>query len=134
MMTLGTAEQVTLFIFLFFVAIFAMVTVSLLAGLVYGINKLNAKVDSTIEDLKPLIAKSNDVLDTVQQVTETVGARADSILKEGEEVTASVARKVDRAASVVEKTVTSPLIQISSIFAGLSSGLHAFNRASRKRR
>jgi hypothetical protein len=130
-MTFGTAEQVALYIFLIFVAIFAITTVSLLAGMVIGLNKLNEKIDSTIESVRPLIAKSTDVLDTVQRVTMNVGDRADAILSQGEEMTANVARTVDRTSTVVEKAVTDPLINVSSAFAGISRGLKSFNRGAR---
>jgi predicted PurR-regulated permease PerM len=127
MMTLGTAEQVALYIFLIFVAIFAITTVALLAGIVFGLTKLNEKLDSTIDSVRPLIAKSSDVLDTVQRVTVDVGERADAILSQGEDITANVSRKVDRASSVVEKAVTDPLINAASVLAGISRGLRSFN-------
>ena len=131
MMTFGTAEQVALYIFLIFVAIFAITTISLLAGLVFGLTKLNQKIDTTIEQIKPLIAKSADVLDTVQRVTSNVGERADSILSQAEDTTANVSRRVDHTASVVEKAVTTPLINASSALAGLSKALNTLNRGAR---
>ena len=130
-MAFGTAEQVALYIFLIFVAIFAITTVSLLGALVFGLSKLNDKIDSTLESVRPLIAKSSDVLDTVQQVTMNVGERADSILSQGEEVTASVSRTVERTSTVVEKAVTEPLINASSFCAGVSRALRSFSRGAR---
>jgi hypothetical protein len=131
MMTLGTAEQVALYIFLVFVAVFAITTVALLAGLVFGLNKLNEKLDDTIDAVRPLIAKSADVLETVEKVTVNVGERADAILSHAEETAVSVARTVDRTSSVVEQAVTGPLIGAASVFAGVSRGLRAFNHRSR---
>jgi hypothetical protein len=129
MMTLDTAAQVVLYIDLFFVAMISLVVVGLLAGLVIGLNKLNEKIDLALEQARPVIAKTTDVLDTVQRVTMNVGERADQILSQGEELTAKISTKVDHTASVVEKTVTSPLINLSSVLAGVTRGFGKFNRS-----
>ena len=127
-MEFNTAATIAFWILTFFVAIMAIVMVGMLFALVVGLNKLNQKIDTTVLQVRPLITKSTEVLDTVQRVTMNVGDRADQILARGEELTDNLATKIDHTATVVEKTVTDPLINVSSILAGVTKGFSAFNR------
>ncbi|HEY3329511.1 MAG TPA: hypothetical protein VGK19_05780 [Capsulimonadaceae bacterium] len=127
-MTLDTAATVSLYIVLVFVVIFALLTVGLLAVIAFGLRSLEAKVDSALEQVKPVLSKTTETLDVVQRVTSNIGDRADAILERGETTTESVARKVEATASVVQKAVSTPLINISSLIAGLTEGLSSLGR------
>ena len=130
-MTFGTAEQVAIYILLFFTAIFALTeTVALLGALAFGLKTLNQKIDVALDAVRPILDKSTEVLGTVQRVTMNVGERADTILNQGEELTEKLSKKVDHTSSIVEKTVTTPLINLSSVMAGVSRGFSVLSRGS----
>ncbi|HEX5324199.1 MAG TPA: hypothetical protein VFW40_10460, partial [Capsulimonadaceae bacterium] len=84
--------------------------------------KLRKQVDIALVKVDPLIAKSTDVLVTVERVTMNVGEKTDSLLAKGEVLADNLAQKVEGTATVLEKTVTSPLIGLSSLLAGLTRG------------
>jgi len=120
MMTQSAGETVALYIVLFFVLIFAILTVALLGAIAYALLKLRKQVDVALDKVDPVLMKTTDVLGTVERVTMNVGEKTDSILTRGEELANNLAQKVEGTASVVEKTVTSPLINLSSLLAGLT--------------
>ena len=114
-----------------FVVIFAFLTVGILLGVLFTLLKLTAKLDDFTTKAEPAIAKATDTLDTVQRVTMSVGERADKILSRGEALTDSVSTNVEKTATVVQQTITTPLINVSSWLAGLSKGVSSFGDSLR---
>jgi hypothetical protein len=129
-MHFDTGAEIALYIVLAFVLIFALVTVVLIFGLVFALKKLNELIETGLQKVSPVIDKTSAVLDTVNDVTTNVGAHADTILTHGEQISATLAKQVDATASVVSKTVTSPLVNMSSVLAGISKGLGVFGKKS----
>ena len=113
-----------------FVALFALITVGLLGALVFALMKLQKQVDTLTGELDPVIGKASDTLDTVQRVTQNVGEKADTILTRGEALTENVSSKVENTAGMVQKTVTTPLIGLSSLIAGVSKGFSVYARSA----
>lgn len=113
----------------FFVAFFAFIVIGLLAGLVIGLRALNSKLDTLTKMAEPAINKVSDTLDTVQRVTMNVGEKTDAILSRGETLTGNVSGHVERTASVVQNTVTTPLINLSSTLAGVSKAFAVYGNA-----
>ncbi len=103
-------------------------TIGLLAGIVFGLKKLNQTLDRALDKAQPVINKTTDVLNTVQRVTMNVGEKADAIMVKGEALADNLAQRVEETAGVVEKTVTSPLIGFSSVLAGVSRGFNTFSK------
>ncbi len=110
------------FALVFFVVLFALITVGLFAALAIAITKMQQQVTKLTDKLEPVIVKASATLDTVQRVTANVGEKADTILTRGEALTESLSVKVENTADVVQETVTTPLINLSSLLAGLSKG------------
>jgi uncharacterized protein YoxC len=127
-MTLSTAATVALYAVLVFVVIFALVTVVLLGMIALTLRVTHSKLEEALDKMEPLLAKTSETLDTVQRVTNNVGARADTILEKGEALTDDVARKVEKTASFVQKAVETPLIKVSSVIAGVTEGLSSLSR------
>lgn len=113
-----------------FVGLFAIITVGLLGALVFALMKLQKQVDTLTGKLDPVIGKASDTLDTVQRVTQNVGEKADTILTRGEALTENVSGKVETTAGMVQKTVTTPLIGLSSLIAGVSKGFSVYARSA----
>lgn len=120
MMTQSAGETVALYIVLFFVLIFAIMTVALLGAIAFALLKLRKQVDIALVKVDPILVKTTDVLGTVERVTMNVGEKTDTILTRGEELANSLSQKVEGTATVVEKTVTNPLINLASLLAALT--------------
>jgi uncharacterized protein YoxC len=133
-MTISGAATVSLYIVLVFVVIFALLTVALLAIIAFSLRALQAKVDEALTRVEPVLDKTVQTLDSVQRVTSNIGERADAILGRGEELTDGIARKVETTASVVQKAVSTPLINASSLIAGVTEGLLSLTRQFGKSR
>ncbi|MDR3710198.1 MAG: hypothetical protein P4L33_18030 [Capsulimonadaceae bacterium] len=127
-MTLSAAATVSLYIVLVFVVIFALLTVALLAIIAFSLRTIQEKLGEGLVQVKPVLDKTTDTLDTVQRVTNRIGEKADTILERGEELTNNVSRRVEETAAVVEKTVSTPLIKFSSVVAGVAEGISSLNR------
>jgi len=125
-MPFNLSAEIALYIVLAFVLIFALITVGLIFGIVFALKKLNELLEMGLVKVTPVIDKTSNVLDTVHEVTSNVGTHADTILSHGERISENLAKQVDATASVVSKTVTSPLVNAASVLAGVTKGFGAF--------
>ena len=117
----------------FFVALFAITTVVLFGITAFALTKLVKLVDTLVEKIEPVLGKATDTIETVQRVTTNVGEKADVILTKGEALTDSLSVKTERTADVVQKSVTGPLISLSSLIAGISKGFSVYTHSSATR-
>lgn len=122
--------NVVLFIF---VGIFALTTVALFGVMAFALTKLVKLLDTLADKLDPVIGKATDTIETVQRVTTNVGEKADQILTKGETLTDSLSIKTERTADVVQKSVTGPLIGLSSLVTGISKGFSVYSHSSKAR-
>jgi predicted PurR-regulated permease PerM len=129
-MHLSGAASLALIIF---VALGSILCVVLLGIMAFAVTKIQQQLTMLTNKVEPVVTKASDTLDTVNRVTVTVGEKADHILTRGEELTDSVSLNVEKTATVVQNTVTTPLINLSSLLAGVSKGFSVWGRsASRK--
>jgi len=112
------------------VILFGLITVALLGVVAFCLVKMQQQVDRLTTMAEPLAEKASTTLDEVQRVTVTVGDRADTILGRGETLTDHVATRVEQTASVIQSTVTSPLIKLSSLVNGIIAALSTYTRAT----
>jgi predicted PurR-regulated permease PerM len=110
----------------FFVAIFALITVVLLGVLAFAMIKINKQLDKFTTMAEPLVIKATDAIETVQRVSMNVGEKADQILSRGETLTDNVSSNVERTASVIQRVVTTPLINLSSLISGVTKGFSVY--------
>ncbi len=125
-----TAATTALFIF---VGLFALITVVLFGVTAFALSKLVKLLDTLADKLDPVIGKATDTIETVQRVTTNVGEKADQILTKGEVLTDSLSVKTERTADVVQKSVTGPLISLSSLITGISKGFSVYTHSSAAR-
>ena len=92
--------------------------------------KLVSLLDKVVSKIDPVIAKATDTIETVQRVTTNVGEKADQILTKGEALTDNVSDRVEKTAGVVQKSVTEPLIKLSSLITGVSKGFSVYTHSS----
>jgi uncharacterized protein YoxC len=123
------AATTSLFIF---VGLFALITVVLLGIVAFALSKLVKTLDTVIGKIDPVLSKATDAIETVQRVTSNVGEKADQILTKGEALTDNVSDKVERTAGVVQKSVTEPLINLSSLITGVSKGFSVYSNSNNK--
>ena len=119
--------EASLFIF---VGLFALITVGLLGAMAFALNKLVKLLDTVVGKIDPVISKATDTIETVQRVTTNVGEKADHILTKGEALTDDVTGRVEKTAGVVQKSVTEPLIKLSSLIMGVSKGISVYTKSS----
>lgn len=115
---------------IFFGGLFAIIAVSLLGVMAFALTKLVKLLDTITNKLDPLIVKATDTIETVQRVTANVGEKADQILTRGESLTDTVSSRVEQTADVVQKAVTGPLINLSSLIMGVSKGVEVYTKSS----
>lgn len=126
-MHLETWADISLVIF---VAIFSIIAVAALVIMALALNKLQSALTALTAKVEPIVAKASDTLDTVNRVTVNVGEKADHILARGEVLTGNVSQNIEKAANVVQTTVTTPLINLSSLISGVSKGFSVWSKAS----
>jgi len=124
---MSIAATTSLFIF---VGLFALITVGLLGAMAFALNKLVKLLDTVVGKIDPVLVKATDTIETVQRVTTNVGEKADQILTKGESLTDNVTDRVEKTADVVQKSVTGPLISLSSLITGVSKGFSVYSHSS----
>ncbi len=127
---MSIAATTSLFIF---VGLFALITVGLLGGMAFALSKLVKTLDMVVAKIDPVLNKATDTIETVQRVTTNVGEKADQILTKGEALTDNVSGRVEKTADVVQKSVTGPLINLSSLITGVSKGFSVYTHSSKNR-
>jgi uncharacterized protein YoxC len=118
------------FALVFFVVLFAIITVVLLGVLAFAITKIQQQITKLTDKVEPVVVKASSTLDTVQRVTASVGEKADTILARGESLTENVSQNVEKTAAVVQSAVTTPLINLSSLITGVSKGFSVWGQAA----
>lgn len=113
-----------------FVGIFAILTVVLIGVIAFALTKVVKILDSVTNKLDPVIVKATETIETLQRVTSNIGEKSDQILTRGEAMTETVSGRVERTADVVQQAVTGPLINLSSLIAGLSKGVSAYSQSA----
>lgn len=123
-------HQVAIVFLEIFVGVSQLIVVALLAVVAISLLKLNQKLERITDMAEPVVNKASDTLDSVQRVTSNVGEKADKILARGVELTESVSGNVEKTATVVHQTVTTPLIKLSSVIAGVSKSVSVYTGRS----
>ncbi len=118
------------FCLVFFGGFFSIIAVGLLGAIAFALNKLVKTLDNLVNKVDPVIVKATDTIETVQRVTTNVGEKADQILTKGEALTDNVTDRVEKTADVVQKSVTGPLISLSSLITGVSKGFSVYSHSS----
>ncbi|MGI4787263.1 MAG: hypothetical protein ACRYFS_00285 [Janthinobacterium lividum] len=125
-MHLQTWAEISLLIF---GGLFSLITVGLLGAIAFALRKMVTLLDTATNKLDPMIVKATDAIETVQRVTNNVGAKADQLLVKGEALTDDVSDRVEKTAGVVQSAVIGPLINLSSIINGVSKGFAVYSRS-----
>ena len=114
----------------FFVFLFSVIAVGAFVAIAFAIKKIEQQIEKLTNMAEPVIAKATNTLDTVQRITVNVGEKADSILTKGEALTDTMSEKVEQTTNIVQETVTTPLINLSSLITGVSTGLAVWSRVA----
>ncbi len=103
-----------------------------LGGMAFVLWKINARIEHLTPKVEPLLDKVDQALTTANDKLTVIGDRAEHIVAQGEEVAINVHSKVDRTATVVQRTVNTPIITLNSLAAGLSRGFATFTNLQQK--
>ena len=105
-----------------FTGVISLSNLILLGGLAYLAVNVKKLLDTSV---KPTVANVKSIVDKVED-------SAERIMDIGEDAVRKVSSTVAATTDVVQDTVTSPLISISSLFAGISKAMQVWRRASAK--
>jgi len=111
-----------------FVGIIAFVNLVLLAVLVY----LALMVRNLFK--KQVVQTITEVTSTVKDVREFIGkatSRTEHILAAGEEVTNSIFRKLLATSDLIHRSISKPLISVSSAIEGIKQAVIAYRQISK---
>jgi hypothetical protein len=131
-MELNTAAQIALYVVLAFSLVFALIAVGLIFAIAFGLIKLNQLIEQGLIQVTPIVDKTTVILESVHDVTKTVGTHADTILSNGVQISETIAKQVDATSSVVSKTVTSPLVNIVSMMSEATKGFGVFKKKGKQ--
>lgn len=114
--------ETSLVLMAIFTGIIALVNLILLGGLAYLAIAAKKFLDTSV---KPTAAR-------VDRLVGKVESGAEHIMNTGETTVQKVSHTIIRTADMVQNTIASPLINISSLFAGMSEAWKTWRRASTK--
>lgn len=103
-----------------FVGIIAFANLVLLVGLAYLAVAVKKLLDTSV---KPAIANVNDLVDKVEDRTER-------IMDISEDTVRKVSGTVLTTTDMVQDTITSPIISLSSLLAGVSKAMKTWRRVA----
>jgi uncharacterized protein YoxC len=103
-----------------------------LAGIAVALWILNAKLNEMLGKAQPLLDKTSQALQRVEETTQKLSGRVDQMLDRAGSVVENVAEKVDTTTAIAEETISQPLIGAASLLAGLSRGLNSYKQAAEK--
>lgn len=101
-------------------------------GLYLVVRKLTALVESYQAKIDPILQKTDSLLGIATEKLDSIGGKTESILAQSEAMTANVHEKVDKTATIVQRTVNAPIIGINSVWAGVSRGVRTFGSLQRE--
>ena len=111
-----------------FVGIIALSNLVLLAGiafLAFGVKRL---IDKSV---RPAVSEAQSAIHNVNELVDNVEGRTERILDIGEETARKVSGTVVSTSDMIRSSITSPLISISSLFAGITEAVQACRRPAR---
>lgn len=112
--------ETSLILIAVFTGVIALSNLVLLGGLAYLAVTVKKLVDTSV---KPTIENVNTLVDKVED-------RAERMMDIGEDAVRKVSGTVVATTELVGDTVTSPMIGLSSLFAGVSKAVQTWLRAS----
>lgn len=124
-------HPVTSTILIILVIVQALVLTVVFGLIGFGFKKLSDKIEQLTPKIEPVLDKVDQALATTNDKLTTIGDKTEGIIAQGEEVAGNVHDKVDKTATVVQKTVHAPIIALNSFAAGVSRGVETFGKLQR---
>lgn len=109
-----------------FVGVIALSNLVLLLGLAYLAITVKRLIDTSV---KPAVSEAQCAIRDVNTIIDKVEGTTEQILNIGEETARKVSGTVVATTDVVQDTITSPLISISSLMAGISKAIQTWRHA-----
>lgn len=101
------------------------------------IRRLNEKADGLLEQAEGVLAKVKEtavaVGDRAEQVSSDVARKAERIVGLSERVAERVAQRVDTTSALVQEAISTPMINLASVRAGIGKSLEVWHGLSKAR-
>ena len=95
------------------------------------VRRLTVLVESYQAKIDPVLDKADVLLAMATEKLSSIGGKTEAVLAQTEAMTANVHDKVDKTATIVQRTVNAPIIGINSVWAGVSRGVKTFGTLQR---
>jgi hypothetical protein len=112
-----------------FVGIIAFCSLVLLLAVAFLAMSMKKLLDSSVT---PVLEDVKSTVDSVNKLVETVDGKVDRILGVGEDTVRKVSGRVVATSEVMQDTITTPLITLSSAVAGIAKAIETWRRDSGK--
>ena len=112
-----------------FVGIIAFSNLILLVGLAYLAFAVKKLLDNSVQ---PVLKEAKSTINNVNTLVDKVENKTERILEISEDTARKVSGRVVATTDIVQDTITSPLINISSIVAGINRAFTILRRESAK--
>jgi predicted PurR-regulated permease PerM len=112
--------------------VLSLLVLAAIGGMAFVLWKINAKIEQLTPKVEPLLDKVDQAFTTANDKLTSIGDRAEHIAAQGEETAANVHDKVEKTATVVQRTIHAPLIVLNSFAAGLSRSVKTFSNLQQK--
>ncbi|MHB0912960.1 MAG: hypothetical protein ACYC2Y_05900 [Armatimonadota bacterium] len=113
-----------------FTGIIALANLLLLAGLAFLAFAVKKLIDQAV---MPAVKEAKETVENLNEMVERVEQKAERIMDIGEETARRVGNRVVATSDVVQETVASPLINISSFITGIQRGIETWRYLSQRR-
>lgn len=112
-----------------FVGIIAFSNLALLIGLIVAIRALQKVIR---EDIAPTMTEVANLTRGINDIVESIKTGVDNMINTSEETIADISGKVRKTSDLFHKTVSEPLIALSSLIAGISKAIETFRHPTQK--
>ena len=112
--------------------VLSLLVLAAIGGMAFVLWKINAKIEQLTPKVEPFLDKVDQAFTTANDKLTAIGDRAEHIVAQGEETAANVHDKVEKSATVVQRTVHAPLIVLNSFAAGVSRSVKTFSNLQQK--
>jgi len=81
------------------------------------------KVEQVADDVKAVTKETGAIVTRVEELVDRVGSRVEAIADTGEKTVKDLSHRVQVTSQVVQETVTSPVIGVAGLLAGIGRGI-----------
>ena len=107
-------------------------TVAVAIALTLFALRLRKSVTTMTNRVQPLIAQATETVKIVNGVAQSVKDHAEAIMDKAEKTVDNVAQKIKTTTSIIQESISPPIITIASFMTGVSRGLEVLSQVRKR--